>query len=25
VFLDYLERHPDSAIRGKLEDKGGAK
>ena len=24
-FLDYLERHPDSAIRGKLEDKGGAK
>ncbi|HEY8242856.1 MAG TPA: mammalian cell entry protein, partial [Casimicrobiaceae bacterium] len=25
VFLDYLERHPDSAIRGKLQDKGGAK
>jgi len=25
VFLDYLERHPESPIRGKLEDKSGAK
>ena len=25
VFLDYLERHPDSAIRGKLQEKGGSK
>ena len=25
VFLDYLERHPESPIRGKLEDKGVAK
>ena len=25
VFLDYIERHPESPIRGKLEDKGGAK
>ena len=25
VFLDYLERHPESPIRGKTEDKGGAK
>ena len=25
VFLDYLERHPESPIRGKLEDKSVAK
>ena len=25
VFLDYIERHPESPIRGKLEDKSGAK
>ncbi|CAG0991383.1 Intermembrane transport protein PqiB [Burkholderiales bacterium] len=25
VFLDYLERHPESPIRGKLEDRSGAK
>jgi len=25
VFLDYIERHPESPIRGKLEDKGAAK
>ena len=25
IFLDYLERHPESPIRGKLEDKSVAK
>ena len=25
MFLEYIERHPESPIRGKLEDKSGAK
>jgi paraquat-inducible protein B len=25
IFLDYLERHPESPIRGRLEDKSSAK